>query len=41
MLMQDFNRLKDFITQSDQYKYSPIFFGITDENGGIIKPGLF
>jgi len=35
------NRLKDFITQSDQYKYSPIFFGVTDENGGIIKPGLF
>ena len=35
------NRLKDFITQSEQYKYSPIFFGITDERGNIIKPGLF
>ena len=35
------NRLKDFITQSDQYKYSPIFFGVTDERGRVIKPGLF
>lgn len=35
------NKLKEFVTASDQYKYSPIFFGVYDENGRIIKPGLF
>lgn len=35
------NKLKEFITASDQYKHSPIFFGVYDENGRIIKPGLF
>lgn len=35
------NKLKEFVTMSDQYKHSPIFFGVYDENGRIIKPGLF
>ena len=35
------NKLKEFVTASDQYKHSPIFFGVYDENGRMIKPGLF
>lgn len=35
------NKLKEFVTASDQYKHSPIFFGVYDENGRVIKPGLF
>lgn len=34
-------RLKDFITKSDQFKYSPIYFGIRNDKGGLLQRGLF
>ena len=33
--------LKDFITQGHQYDYSPLFFGIRNDKGGLIRPGIF
>ena len=35
------NALKDFIIKSPQYQYSPIFFGIKDNKGNTLIPGLF
>ena len=35
------NLLKDYITKGEQYRYEPLFFGVTDTNGKVIVPGLF
>jgi len=35
------NRLKDFITKSPQYKYSPFYFGTKDSRGNTLVEGLF
>lgn len=35
------NNLKDFITKSPQYQYSPFYFGVKDSNGNLLSPGLF
>lgn len=35
------NALKDFITQTKQYDYSPFFFGVKDSRGNTIVQGLF
>ena len=34
-------QLKEFVTRSDQYKYSPIFFGVKDSSGKVIRDGIF
>lgn len=34
-------QLKEFVTKSDQYKYSPIFFGVKDSSGKVIRDGIF
>lgn len=33
--------LRDFISRGEQYKYSTIFFGIKDNKGKVIVPGIF
>lgn len=34
-------RLKDFITKSPQYQYSPFYFGVKDNTGNTLMEGLF
>lgn len=33
--------LKNYITKGEQYRYEPIFFGVTDSKGNVIVEGLF
>lgn len=35
------NLLKDYIVKGEQYRYEPLFFGVSDSNGKLIIPGLF
>lgn len=34
-------RLKEFVTKSPQYQYSPFYFGVKDDKGRVIQEGLF
>lgn len=38
---QGLQNLLDFISKSKQYDYSPIFYGIRDNKGKVLIPGLF